>query len=207
MNMTFSALGIMGVIGSAMAAGYWIGRGFRGAGWREQNGEEAGEKEEGIVEERRKRGSGRKICIGESVTSPVSGTVNLLSEGGGKGLIIIPDEGNVYAPVSGKITKLYPMGNAFVIRMEDRTEIQVRVGGQPDELCADCFRLRVIQNEIVNKGKLVLVFDRDHLLAAGEDVAVTVSLKDSMAEKEMEVTQASRVKVGDELIKFYGEKS
>lgn len=213
MNM----FGIAGIVMLAMSVGYLFGRRWTLVQWRGQidtdaevNLSEATKQESCLTErsnEKRKADSARQIGKCEVVASPVTGRLDILEDVGSKGVVILPEEGNVYAPVSGKITKLYPMGNAFTIRMEDRTELQVRVGGHPDELCAMYFCPRVIQNEIVNKGKLLLVFDREHLLEAGEDAAVTVRVEEGMNESEVLITAASRVKVGDSVMQLYKEES
>lgn len=152
---------------------------------------------------RRHREVGKRIPQGNSIVSPVSGTPRAFYEGGRRGMVILPEDGQLYAPVSGKIIKLYPMGNAFILRMEEGTEVLVRVGSGPDEVYSMCFRPRIVQNEIVNKGKLLLAFDKECLEEAGEDVSVSVSLNEGINGREISCTQKSRVKVGDELMKIY----
>jgi len=66
------------------------------------------------------------------------------------------------------------------------------------------FRTRIVENEIVNKGKLLLEFDIPNLLAAGEDVGVTVC-PDTDWESEISVSENEMVKVGEELFRI-GEK-
>jgi len=71
---------------------------------------------------------------------------------------------------------------------------------KPDELCSMYYRPHIVQNEIINKGKLLLTFDMERLQAAGEDVAVAVSLEDGPDSNEVSVTRKEQVKVGDELM-------
>lgn len=143
-----------------------------------------------------------RICGGKSIASPVDGSVHFFCEGGQKVVVINPVQGKVYAPISGKITKLYPMGNAFCLRGDEGTELLIRVGNQhPDELCSMHFRTRVVENEIVNKGKLLMEFDREGLLAAGEEVGVMVCSVCS-AEEEILVTEKEMVKIGEELFRI-----
>lgn len=225
--MTVNLLGNVGIVVLALMFGYLIGRGENGLRRRRieviEGGEDVAENNRNIenvsdvrgyedrVSERRQNGHGvekkkrdntKHVCRGEVVASPVAGRVRTQDEEGGRTMMITPEEGNLYAPVSGKIVKLYPMGNAFLIRMENRMQIEVRVGGHPDELCAEYFCPRVIENEIVNKGKLLLVYDREKLLAAGEGADVTVRIAEEITGGEVEITAASRVKVGDMLMQF-----
>lgn len=206
MDVTINLFGIAGVILLAVIAGYFIGRGER-KGTAEE-AEELPEPCEGTERRehsalRRGRENGRRIPLGRSIASPASGEVHLLGEEGGCGAVIVPEEGKIYAPASGKITRLFPMGNAFVLRMEDNGELLIRVGREPDELCNLCFRPRIVQNEIVNKGKLLMVYDREQLQAAGEDISVTVSLQSGAVGKEVALIQEGRVKAGEELMKIY----
>ena len=63
------------------------------------------------------------------------------------------------------------------------------------------YSTRIVQNEIVNKGKPLLSFDKERLLAAGEEVSVTVSLDEAQVGGEITVTSAASVKVGEEIIR------
>uniref|UniRef100_UPI0040565CD2 PTS glucose transporter subunit IIA n=1 Tax=Acetatifactor sp. TaxID=1872090 RepID=UPI0040565CD2 len=143
----------------------------------------------------------KTIRKGDVITSPVDGKVHFFSEGGRKGVAIEPMQGAVYAPVAGKITKLYPMGNSFILTGENQTELLIQVGRrQPDELCSMYYVPHIIQNEIVTKGKLLLNFDMERLVAVGEDVAVTVSFEDCGDNGDIGVTRKEQVRVGEELM-------
>lgn len=147
----------------------------------------------------------RLLSGGKSIGSPVDGKLHFLCESGRKCVIIEPNQGKVYAPVSGKIVKLYPMGNAFRIRDNEGTELLIRAGKpQPDELCSMYFRPRIVENEIINKGKLVLEFDKDGLLGAGEEIEVTVCPETDW-ESEIFISENEWVKVGEEIF-CIGEK-
>ena len=147
----------------------------------------------------------RQVSGGKSIASPVDGRLHFLCESGRKCVIIEPNQGKVYAPLSGKIVKVYPMGNVFRLRDNEGTEVFIRVGRpQPDELCSMYFRIRVVENEIVNKGKLLLEFDKEELQAAGEEAGVMVC-PESESECELFLTDNESVKVGEEIF-YIGEK-
>lgn len=187
MDVTVNLLGVGGIVILAILIGYFIGRSERRELHREEEETE-----------------GRRIPIGKSIASPVSGEVSFFCEDSKKGAVIEPEQNMVYAPISGKIIKLYPMGNAFVLRSDehsDPTELLIQVGrNTPDELCSMYYRPHIIQNEIVNRGKLLLTFDKERLQAAGADVAVIVSLEEGIETRDVKVTQKGSVKVGDELM-------
>lgn len=198
MIVTVNAILILGLFVPVWLSGYLTGKALK----REKT-----QAEELPTSTKRRHDAKRDVSSWLTVASPVVGRVQVNNEGSANSVIIMPEEEKLYAPVSGKVVKLYPLGNVFVIQMEDKSELKISVGGYPDELCADYFCPRVIQNEIVNKGKLLLVFDKEQLFSAGEDVTVTVSLENSVNEKEVVLTQASHVKVGDELMRLCEKKS
>jgi len=184
---------IFGIVLVAFVVGFVIGRREKGIA----KGSEAGESGEVSVS--------RQGYDGKSIASPVDGKLHFLCESGRKCVIIEPNQGKVYAPLSGKIVKLYPMGNAFRLRDNEGTELLIRVGrAQPDELCSMYFRTRIVENEIINKGKLLLEFDREGLLGAGEDIGVTVCPETDW-ESEIFISEIESVKVGEEIFRI-GEK-
>lgn len=190
---------LCGIIVLAVVVGYFIGRRERISAEREE--ESLAENAEAASEDGRKRG--HRMGQGKVIVSPVDGKVHFFREGSRNGAVIEPEQGRIYAPMSGKIVKLYPMGNAFLLQGNDGCGILIRVGRQsPDELCSMYFRARIVQNEIVNKGKLLLEFDREKLKAAGEDINVTVGVEGNLAEEEIWVTEKESVKVGEELLRI-----
>ncbi len=210
MDIVINAFAMLGIIVLAIMIGFLIGRNERKVLQQddEQQTEEESLKmmpEKNLVIGKKHKNNGSFHISKKCIVSPVEGNVQFLNESGRKGAMIEPKQGQIYAPMSGKIVKLYPMGSAFVIRSDDKVkpqmEVLIRVGRQsPDELCSMYYRSHIIQNEVVNKGKLLLSFDMERLQAAGEEVAVTVSLEEGLLEGEVMITQNERVKVGEELI-------
>lgn len=202
-----------GMILSAMT-GFWTGRSLR---WKMENisMEEDGEETAGeAMEEKTARafteGSERKkskkeqlVHGGLPICSPCSGKVSFLWEGGRKGAVILPEQGAVYAPASGKITRLYPMGNAFVLSAESGVELFIKIGGS-DELLSMYYRPRIVQNEIVTKGKLLLEFDLEGLRRQGEESSVSVSVEAPESSRDVFITEKKEVRTGEEL--FWVEK-
>lgn len=142
----------------------------------------------------------KRIPLGWAIGSPVAGNVSLYYEGNRRGALILSDQGRMYAPASGKIIKLYPMGNRMLLRTDSGVELILQVGDHVDELCGAYFRPRVVQNEIVNKGKLLLEYDREGLLKEGADAGVSISMEASENLRDITITGKDRVKVGDELM-------
>ena len=135
-----------------------------------------------------------------TVGSPVSGWVTSCREGERPVVVIQPEEDRLYAPAAGKITRLYPMGNAFLFRTEFGTEVHLQVGNVGDDLLGRYFRPRVVQNEIVGKGKLLLEFDSQRLVAEGVSPAVTVSVENQSYDSSVRAVATEQVRAGEDIL-------
>lgn len=188
MSITISIYVVAAIVILSLMGGFWIGRSVK---WMMIDTENR------IVDEE------RHIPSGWAVGSPVTGTVRSYSEGGGRGVLIRPEQEKIYAPVAGKIIRLYPMGNAMRLRTDSGIELMLRVGETGDEMHSGYYRSYVVQNEIVSKGKLLLEFDREGLQQEGIDVAVSVTVEAADAGRDIIVTEKEKVKFGEEI--FYIE--
>lgn len=149
------------------------------------------------------RGKGRR---GEeehafwSVGSPVSGEVTAQREGEQPTVIIRPDGDRLYAPAGGKVTRIFPMGNAFLFTTEFGAELYIQAGEADDELMVRHYRPRILQNEVVGKGKLLLEFDRTGLEAEGFSTEVSISVENTPCGGDVRMTVGERVKTGEEIL-------
>ena len=152
--------------------------------------------------QRSHRGKNQQIPEGQkwSVASPVTGWITSCRDGDHPTVVIQPETDRLYAPAAGKIIKLFPMGNAFLFRTEFGTELYLQVGNVGDDLLGRYFRPRVVRNEIVGKGKLLLEFDSQKLVAEGISPAVTVSVENHSYSTNVHVTAQEQIKVGEEIL-------
>lgn len=148
---------------------------------------------------RRHRGNDEKIPIGWAVGSPGEGAVLPFHGEGRRGALVRTTDGRLYAPASGKIVKMYPSGSQMILRTDFGVELLIRVGGT-NEMTGEYFRPRVLQNEIVGKGKLLLEYDRAALLAAGEDVDILLSVEEAGDFRDITVTGKTQAKIGEEIL-------
>ena len=149
--------------------------------------------------------------LGRVVGSPVTGLVVSYKEAEHPAVQLSPLEDKLYAPANGKVVKIFPMGNAFLFRTEFGTELYIRAGDVKDDLLGRYFRSRVVQNEIVNKGKLLLEFDRMGLKAEGVSFAVTVSVENHTYGSNVTMTTKEQVRPGEEIMrvqeKYFPERN
>lgn len=149
-----------------------------------------------------RRGKGQQEPEGMkwSVGSPVKGWLLSCQDDGQPTVVIQPEEDRLYAPAGGKIVKLFPMGNAFLLRTEFGTELYLQVGSVSDDLMGRYFRPRVVQNEIVTKGKLLLEFDIPNLVGEGISPAVTVRVENHSYSTNVHVSAREQTRTGEEIL-------
>lgn len=215
MNITISFLMLAAIVTLSLMGGFWLGRSVRwmaietegrineeretesGAGQAEKEGRMF---DAGTWQNRKLKNDVKRIPLGWSVGSPVGGTVRNISDSNGRGALIHPEQGKLYAPASGKIVRLYPMGNAMLLRTDFGVELLLRVGEMRDELHSMYYRSCVIQNEIVPKGKLLLEFDLEGLCGEGVDTSVSVTVNAAEPCQDITLTGKELVKAGEELL-------
>lgn len=142
-----------------------------------------------------------KRMLGEegvcTIGSPVSGVVTDYREGRRPEIILYPMEEKLFAPSGGKVIKLFPLGNEIMFRTEEGTVLRMTVGDGADELHSEYFRPKAIQNEVVNKGKLLLEFDKNSLEAEGIECNISIRVEETgIGEKVLNIAEG-RVKVGE----------
>ena len=102
------------------------------------------------------------------LTAPVSGRITALSEVNdntfasgilGDGFAIIPEDGNVYAPVDGTVTALYSSKHAIGITSADGLEVLIHIGLNTVQLEGKHFEAFVKSGEKVAKGQKLISFD------------------------------------------------
>lgn len=153
---------------------------------------------------RKKGRRGEEDSVFWSVGSPVSGEVTAQREGERPAVMIRPDGDRLYAPAGGKITRIFPTGNAFLFSTEFGAELYIQAGEVNDELMVRHYRPRILQNEVVGKGKLLLEFDRTGLEAEGISTEVSVSVEHSPFGGSIRMNVGESVKTGEEILQVRG---
>ena len=179
----------------SLMAGFWVGRSVK---WMAEDTEMQLTDKEEIK---------RNQLHGYEIASPVSGEVRQLREGNRCGAFIRPDGGILYAPASGKIIRLFPVGNKMILRTDFGAELLLQVVDAAEELHSTYYRSRIIENEIVGKGKALLEFDMEGLREQGVDVLVVISIQAYADDTDVIITSKETIKVGEEImwIQKHGE--
>ena len=97
------------------------------------------------------------------------------------------------------------MGNAFRLVTEFGAELYIQIGDGGDELMSRYYRPRIMQNEIVGKGKLLIEFDRRGLVMAGASCEVSVRVESCRYGGDVKETAGEQVRIGEEIFQVQGE--
>lgn len=146
----------------------------------------------------------------DTIMAPVEGTIIPLtsvkdevfaSEAMGKGLAIVPTNGEVKSPVTGTVSAVYPTGHAIGITADNGAEILIHIGIDTVQLNGKYFETLVKQNDHVNQGDVVTKFDVDKIKAAGYDTTVMVIVTNTTSYSAVEPTDATEAQ-GNWLLKL-----
>lgn len=88
----------------------------------------------------------------------------------GDGFAIELTDGNVYAPVSGDVTLVFPTGHAFGITDANGVELLIHLGIDTVELNGKGFKSVVKQGDKVSQGDLLTTIDLDYIKEQGKSV-------------------------------------
>ncbi|MBO1090151.1 beta-glucoside-specific PTS transporter subunit IIABC [Enterococcus hirae] len=117
----------------------------------------------------------------------------------GKGIGIEPKAGKVevFSPVAGEVTVVFPTNHAYGIKGDDGIEVLIHIGIDTVNLDGKYFESQISQGEKVKKGQLLGSFDVDKIKEAGFDPTVIVVVTNSSDYLDIiPVAQKNEIKEG-----------
>lgn len=145
----------------------------------------------------------------ETILSPIKGEVKSIEESSdaafasgalGKGVVILPDEGKVYAPVTGTVTVLFPSLHAIGITSDAGVELLIHIGINTVQLNGEGFTAHIKQGDQIKQGQLLVEFDMNKIKEAGYSLETPVLVTNYADLKEVKNTSASSVQLQETLI-------
>lgn len=118
----------------------------------------------------------------------------------GKGVAIIPADGNVYAPADGEVTMAFQTGHAVAMTTADGIEVLIHIGLETVSLEGKPFTMHVVDGQKVGKGDLMIEADLDAIRAAGREIITPVVVCNADAFSEVGTLAGRQVAPGDEVI-------
>lgn len=155
-------------------------------------------------------GSGSvQLVTNETIAAPISGNVQDLTQAHdpafangsmGDGMVVQPDNGNVYAPFDGEVTMLFGTKHALGLTSSKGTQLMIHIGIDTVKLNGQYFESFVKQGDHVSKGQKLLHFDLDAIEKAGYDCSTVVIVTNTNDYNEVKLLTAGKVKNGTEIL-------
>lgn len=132
----------------------------------------------------------------EIVSAPVSGRSIPLEEvkdevfasgSMGKGGAIIPEEGLIKSPVSGKVSSVFPTRHSIMLSSDKGADILIHIGINTVNRCGKGFESLVCEGQHVDKGQSLTKFDLNELQNAGYDMTTSIIITNSDDYKGVEL--------------------
>lgn len=116
----------------------------------------------------------------------------------GDGIAIIPEDGNVYAPVDGEISVAIESGHAVGFTDMNGTVYLIHIGIDTVQLNGKYFKVNVQVGDQIKRGDLLVSFDKEKVEKAGFDTACMLIVTETNG-KTLNKTKERKVKVGEEV--------
>lgn len=151
----------------------------------------------------------KSLVKNKIIASPLTGVVKQLaevndpvfsSEAMGKGIAIEPTVGEVYAPVNGVLTTLFPSKHAIGITSDEGVEILIHVGINTVQLEGKYFEEAVKQGDTVKQGDLLIKFDINKIKEAGYEVTTPVIITNTSDYLDVQANDRKEIKTGENLL-------
>ena len=145
----------------------------------------------------------------ETILAPIKGEVKPIEESSdaafasgalGKGVVILPEEVKVYAPVTGTVTVLFPSLHAIGITSDAGIELLIHIGINTVQLNGEGFTAHIKQGDQIKQGQLLVEFDMNKIKEAGYSLETPVLVTNYADLKEVKNTNASSVQLQETLI-------
>lgn len=145
-----------------------------------------------------------------TITSPLAGEVKELSQATdpvfaqglmGRGVVIVPSQGELVSPVNGRVTVFFPTKHAIGILSDEGVEILMHIGMDTVNLEGKGFEGYVSQGDKVKVGDKLISFDIDMIKKAGYVTETPVIITNSDSYQVEELEQFPRaVELGSQLM-------
>lgn len=145
----------------------------------------------------------------ETILAPIEGTIKPIEDSSdaafasgalGKGVVIIPSDGKVYAPVSGTVTVLFPSLHAIGITSDSGVELLIHIGINTVQLEGKGYIAHIKQGDHVECGQLLVEFDMEYITKEGYSLETPVLVTNYNDLKEVKITDKTNSSLKEELL-------
>ena len=146
----------------------------------------------------------------EEIASPIKGEQISLSEvddevfasgAVGSGVAIVPELGEVLAPVNGTVTTIFPTKHAIGIVSDNGTEILIHVGLNTVQLDGKYYETHINQGDKIVKGQKIVSFNIEAIKKEGYSVVTPVLVTNTSVLKDVIIVENKSVDKTSTVIK------
>ncbi|MBL3530713.1 PTS glucose transporter subunit IIA [Companilactobacillus zhachilii] len=117
----------------------------------------------------------------------------------GDGFAVLPTDDNIYSPVKGTVSTVFPTGHALGITTDKGLEVLVHMGLDTVELNGAPFISKVKQGQEIDKGDLLSLMDVDSVKNSGRDSVVVVVYTNMNLVSDVPDVSEKKVNHGEEI--------
>lgn len=118
----------------------------------------------------------------------------------GDGVGIVPENNDVYSPVSGTIVSAMKTGHAYGIKTEDGVEVLVHIGINTVKMKGKGFAPAVKKGDTVKQGELLATVDFAKVTEAGYDTTIVLAVTNTKALSAVTPAGLNQASAGDTVI-------
>ncbi|KRL37513.1 phosphoenolpyruvate-dependent sugar phosphotransferase system eiiabc, sucrose specific [Liquorilactobacillus uvarum DSM 19971] len=118
----------------------------------------------------------------------------------GNGAAVVPIDGTIYAPVSGKVTVAYTTKHAYGLKSDNGVGVLIHIRIDTVELKGKYFNSFVEQDQYIEQGSPLGNLDIEKIKKAGYDPTVIVVVTNTAAHESVNRVTAGKVDKDSKLI-------
>ena len=143
--------------------------------------------------------------------SPLSGELKLITEAPdetfaakmmGDGVVIFPNDGNVYAPCDGVVKMIFPTRHAIGIESKEGVELLLHIGIDTVKLNGEGFKLHCEAEQEIKKGDKLLSFDLRYIQEHAKSSASVMVFTNLSDQQHLELLKLGDVQAKEEIIRL-----
>ncbi len=117
----------------------------------------------------------------------------------GEGIAIMPDKGNIHAPIEGTVVLVSDTKHAIGLRSNDGTEILIHIGLETVSLKGKGFTVLVKAGDKVSVGQSLIEVDWDYIREHAKSIITPIVITNS-AERKVQLEVAKEGIVGETVL-------
>lgn len=155
--------------------------------------------------------SALQVAIGEQLFAPAEGKIIPLSEVSdpvfadevfGKGIAIVPVNGQLLSPVKGRVGSVFATNHAITLESESGAEILIHIGIDTVKLNGKGFTRHVADGQLVDVGEPLISFDLQALCAENIDPSIIIIVTNTERYDDISLTAQEKVGSSEAFLKL-----